>query len=276
MILDGMIPDITWPRWAVMWAIAFGVFGLAKLLSYWPARKNGATAARINSYFLAWPGLDAGAFLAPANQREKTTTNEWCFGALKLGIGVGLLFLGTNLVGTADDYLVGWIGMLGVVFTLHFGLFHLLSCFWRSQGVNAPPLMDWPILSKSVSEFWGKRWNRAFRDLTHRFVFRPLTSHFGLAMGSLLAFLFSGLIHELVITVPAGGGYGGPTIYFLIQGAGLLLERSKTGRRMGLGSLWPGRLFAGAVLVAPVGLLFPRPFVVEVVVPFLMALGSIT
>lgn len=258
-----------------MWATAFAIFFIAKLLSFWPARQIKATPAKIISYFLAWPGLDAAAFLAPARQPEKVIASEWSIAALKMGFGLALLFTATRFSGSVDPYLTGWIGMLGVVFTLHFGLFHLLSCFWRSQGVNAPPLMDWPILSKSVSEFWGKRWNRAFRDLTHRFVFRPLTSRFGLAMGSLLAFLFSGLIHELVITLPAGGGYGGPTIYFVIQGVGLLVERSKTARRLGLGTGWPSRLFTAAILVAPVGLLFPQPFVVDIVAPFLEALRKL-
>ena len=258
-----------------MWMLAFGIFAIAKLLSYWPFRMNNAPRARIGGYFLGWPGLDAGAFHAPARQREKIFAGEWCFALLKMGFGIVLLSTGTRFADSMDRYWSGWVGMLGVVFTLHFGLFHLLSCFWRSQGVAAPPLMDWPILSQSVSEFWGKRWNRAFRDLTHRFVFRPLTNQFGLALGSLFAFLFSGLIHELVITVPAGGGYGGPTIYFVIQGVGLLNERCKLARRFGLGSGWRGRLFTGAVLLVPVGLLFPRPFVVEIVAPFLAALGNI-
>jgi hypothetical protein len=35
-----------------------------------------------------------------------------------------------------------------------------------------------------------------------------------------------------------------------------------------------GRLFALVVLVAPLGLLFHRPFVVEVVLPFMQAVGA--
>jgi hypothetical protein len=55
----------------------------------------------------------------------------------------------------------------------------------------------------------------------------------------------------------------------------MVIERSRFGHQMGLGTGWSGRLFAAAVLVAPVGLLFHRPFVVEVIVPFMRALGAV-
>jgi hypothetical protein len=263
-----------WPRWAVMWAIAFGLFVVAKALSYWPARNLRSSPARLLGYFCVWPGLDARTFLSTQEFRGEVSAKEWCFAFAKMSLGLSLLLVGSKFSDVFDCYVVGWLGMLGFVFALHFGLFHLLSCYWRSRGVNAQPLMDWPIRSKSVSEFWGKRWNRAFRDLTHQFVFRPLVARLGPTVGSLSAFLFSGWIHELAITVPAGAGYGGPTAYFLLQGVGLLVERSQAGKRLGLGVGSRGRLFALAVIVLPVGLLFPRPFVVGIVAELLRALGT--
>ena len=131
-----------------------------------------------------------------------------------------------------------------------------------------------PLVSTSLREFWGRRWNTAFRDLTHRFLFRPCAAWFGPRWGIVAAFLFSGVIHDLVISVPARGGYGGPTVFFAIQGAAMVMERSRAGRRIGLGSGWPGRLFTIAVLIAPAELLFHRPFVIGIIVPFMRVLGA--
>jgi len=38
----------------------------------------------------------------------------------------------------------GGAGMTGIVMTLHFGLFHLLSLGWRRRGVDAPPIINAP------------------------------------------------------------------------------------------------------------------------------------
>ena len=164
--------------------------------------------------------------------------------------------------------------MVGLVMVLHFGVLHLISCAWRAAGVAAEPLMERPLASRSLGEFWGRRWNTAFRDLTHRFLFRPLTDRLGARPTLLLGFVVSGLVHELAISYPAGAGYGGPMLYFALQGAGLVAERSRAGRRLGLGQSRRGRAFLLAVAGVPAPLiLFHPPFVERVIVPFLHAIG---
>src|SRR5436190_2234880 len=76
-----------------------------------------------------------------------------------------------------------------------------------------------------------------------RFAFRPLRTRIGVVGATLGAFAVSGLIHELVIAVPARGGYGLPTTYFLLQGVAVCAERTRAGRRLGLAHGWRGRLF---------------------------------
>jgi D-alanyl-lipoteichoic acid acyltransferase DltB (MBOAT superfamily) len=163
--------------------------------------------------------------------------------------------------------------MIGLVFVLHFGLFHIMSICWRLRGISAEPMMNFPILASSLNDFWGKRWNLAFRDLAFTFILRPLVGRIGVIGATMAVFLFSGLVHDLVISLPVNDGWGGPTIYFAAQGVGMLLERSDLGRRLGLGNGFIGRLFCGVITVCPVGMLFHQPFVLEAILPTLAAIG---
>src|ERR1043166_8822279 len=148
-------------------------------------------------------------------------------------------------------FLAGWVGLVGIGLVLHYGLFELLADLWQSLGVQAEPIMQRPLLATSLADFWGRRWNLAFRDLAHTFVYRPLQSALTPAGALLAAFLVSGLIHDLVISVPSHGGYGLPTTYFLLQALGQLLEHSPFGKRLGLRRGLRGRLFTGAPAVLP-------------------------
>src|ERR1022692_4792814 len=77
----------------------------------------------------------------------------------------------------------------------------------------APPSRNRRLAS--IAEFWGRRWNSAFRDLAHPFVFVPAARRWGLVVALWVSFAVSGFAHELVISVPAGAGFGLPTAYFL-------------------------------------------------------------
>jgi hypothetical protein len=248
-----------WPRWALMWAMAVALYAGCKWLTWQQTVNRNASSWKHAAYLLAWPGLDATRFLAeqPLSDCSLCCTTEWLAAVGKLTSGAVLLFAVARMIPARDVYLAGWFGMIGLVLILHFGAFHLLSCLWRSVGIEARPLMNRPLASASLTEFWGRRWNTAFRDLTHRYIFRPCASWFGARCGVVVGFLFSGALHDLVISVPARGGYGGPTAFFAIQGVAMVIERSAFGHRIGLGSGRSGRVFAVAVLVAPVGLLFP-------------------
>jgi hypothetical protein len=88
-------------------------------------------------------------------------------------------------------------------------------------------------------------------------------------------FAASGLVHELVISFPARGGYGFPTAYFLLQGFSVLFERSNTGRTIGLGHGWRGWLFTAMCAGGPAFWLFHPPFVRNVILPMFQTLAQI-
>jgi hypothetical protein len=258
----------------MMWTLAVAIYGGCKWLTWRRTPLDRVPAWRHAAYLLAWPGLDPAAFLRGHPECPPRGV-EWVRGSRNLLIGIALFFGLARLVAPRSLYFAGWVGMTGLVMSLHFGLFHLLSCGWRRAGIEARPLMNRPVASTSLGEFWGRRWNTAFRDLTHRFLFRPMTRRFGARAGLAGGFVFSGLVHDLVISWPAGGGYGGPTLFFAIQGVGILVERSRVGRAIGLGRGAGGWLFAMLVLAAPAPWLFHQPFVKTVVVPFMHAMGAL-
>lgn len=158
---------------------------------------------------------------------------------------------------------------------VHFGFFHLLALEWQRRGVMAEPIMDAPIAARSLGEFWGRRWNRGFNDLVRRYSFYPLVPRLGVSGAMMFTFLVSGLIHEVVISVPTRTGYGLPTAYFLLQGLGVLIEKSAMGRGLGLRrGVW-GRVFTMLCTIGPAGLLFFPRFVETVARPFLKAIYAL-
>jgi alginate O-acetyltransferase complex protein AlgI len=253
-----------------MWGLALAIYVGLKGLSWLSVRVE-APAWKHAAYLLGWLGMDAARFLLGHSARP--LMSEWLFAFFKMWLGIVLIWVAVPLI-HGNDLIVGWVGMIGIALILHFGLFHLLSSWWRRCGIPAVPIMNWPITSTSVAEFWGRRWNLAFRDLTHRFLFVPLVRRVG-AVGALLTgFLISGLVHDLVISIPACGGWGGPTCFFALQGLGILSERSKLGRTIGLGKGAVGYVFCIGVILLPSPLLFHRPFVERVILPFLAVLGA--
>lgn len=259
------------PAWVFMWVLAFALYAASKVMT-WATAVNGGHANNVYrqaGYLLLWPGMDPKPFLAEELKFPTPARNEWLWATTKTLFGATLIWAATPLLADTHWLLRAWVGMLGVIFLLHFGLFHLLALLWQQLHVPVKPLMENPVAATGLAEFWGQRWNRGFHDLIHKHLFRPVARKFGARAAMMTVFLASGLIHELVITVPAGGGYGLPTLYFLLQGLGVELERTKAGRKLGLGRGKRGWLFMFLITALPVGLLFPPVFLQNVILPML-------
>jgi uncharacterized protein YqjF (DUF2071 family) len=262
------------PPWAFMWAVCFALFFGCRWVTWRRAAAPvGPSFGRSLGYLAGWVGMDAAAFLDRARRAASPHRAEGLGAFVKTAVGAALIWAGVRSVPPGHDLLAGWVGLFGLVLLLHFGTFHLLSLLWRTAGVNAPPIMRSPSAARSVADFWA-RWNLGFHRLATDLVFHPLRRRLGAAGATLATFVASGLVHELVISVPARGGYGLPTAYFTIQGLALLFERSATGRALGLGRGLTGRAFAAACVVAPLPWLFHPAFVRNVVLPLLDAMGA--
>jgi len=268
--------------WVFMWAMAGALYAGCKWLTFREALRRGVVAGRARSagYLFGWPGMDAAGFLGKQRGTLTPRGEEWISAWLKTAFGAAVIWGCVRFVARRDAILAAWTGMIGVTFLLHFGVFHLLSLAWRRAGLAATPLMRNPAGARSVTEFWGRRWNTAFHELAFRFAFRPLARVFNPATATLLVFGLSGLTHELVISLPGGGGYGLPTLYFIIQGVGTLGEKAFQNLRLGR-NLSPSareawaRFFTIAVAAGPAYWLFPPPFLQRVILPMLKAIGAL-
>lgn len=264
-------------KWMLMWALAFAIYFGCKWLTLTRSWSNGSTSGFGHSlgYLFLWPGMDAKPFMDCADPPERPVIGEWLAAVFKFFLGGFILWGVAPMIGEFRPVLAAWMGMLGIILILHFGSFHLAALAWRSLGVVAEPLMRSPALSTSLSVFWSERWNRGFNQLAHDLVFRITYRRFGVGAAIMLVFLISGLVHDLVISLPAGVMFGLPTAYFIIQGIGVLIERSRHGRRMGLRAGAKGWVFMCAFTVGPAYWLFHEPFILNVILPFLKAIGAL-
>jgi hypothetical protein len=92
-----------------------------------------------------------------------------------------------------------------------------------------------PPLAKSLSDFWGRRWNVWMSDWFRQAIFSSLQAHPLFAL--FLVFLASGILHEWAINAPlyvvtGRNCFGSMIVYFLLQALGILLERKTRNRHV--------------------------------------------
>ena len=219
-------------------------------------------------WYLTWPGFDADSFLN-RQTTDRPRPRDWLITVATCVAGLVLWLMVARRLLEDRPLIAGWFAIAGLLLTLHFGLLHLIALFWRSRGRDIVPLMNAPERATSLSEFWGRRWNTAFRDFAHQSVFKPAARRWGAATATWIGFVFSGLVHELAISVPAGGGYGWPLAYFVLQGLGVWIERLATRRGIRVRGGLRGRCFTALFTLPAAVFLFHPTFVCRVILPLI-------
>lgn len=215
-----------------------------------------------------WPGMRPTLFASvPSEARDEVARSFWR-GVINMVLGAALLLAARGTWDATSDVehslrllLTTVLLLPGISLVLHFGIFNLLTAAWRWMGADCNTLFRAPVLSKSLTEFWGKRWNLGFSEMTTLAVYRPLRSAWGTTRATLTAFLFSGVLHELAISVPVRAGFGRPLLYFALHGIGMLLE-TRWKKLAELIRTRPalGRVWTLAWIMIPLPILFHEPF----------------
>lgn len=98
---------------------------------------------------------------------------------------------------------------------------------YRLVGVDPRPLHDDPIRSKSIGEFWGRRWNRAVHRFLKLNVFAPVARRGHTELGLALTFLVSALFHFAFMVPAVGLGWAAMMgAFFVLQLPLFWLERA--------------------------------------------------
>jgi hypothetical protein len=112
---------------------------------------------------------------------------------------------------------------------------------YRAAGIEIPPVQVQPILARSVSEFWGQRWNRPISTWLRQFCYLPFAKQRRPRVGMVSAFSASTAIHFYFIWTALGLRAGLIMAgFFLIQIPLLLIEQRFSIRQwpQGLARAW--------------------------------------
>jgi alginate O-acetyltransferase complex protein AlgI len=213
-----------------------------------------------------WFGMNPRPFLEYPSRPLPDYADYIKKGILRIVTGLLIINLAAYFFPAPGNYafIFHLLYLVSLSLILHFGLLNISTGFLRSKGVNVTSLFKDPIRSGSLNEFWSRRWNLAFVELTTIAVLRPVRSKTGATIAFWTAYVFSGLLHEMAISLPVRTGFGKPFLYFIIQ-AILILTIDKYFLRVRNAMLRTALILL--CLFAPVFLLFHEAFIRKIVIP---------
>ncbi len=222
------------------------------------------------AFSLTWFGMNPGVFSRRTMNKKNQGMQLIRFGISRIGFGILLCLAAYFLTksfspGDLITVLMTACLLAGLSFILHFGILNINSGIWNLLGFGTYALFKDPFRSLSLAEFWGRRWNFAFSEMTSIAVHRPLKKITNNKIATIVAFAFSGLLHEMAISLPVNRGYGLPALYFGIQAIALLLEKKIQFKSKTLKHIWV--LFW---LIVPIPLLFHKYFLEGIIWPIVL------
>lgn len=218
-----------------------------------------------------WPVMRPGPFARRAVASLPEVGQLFLGGSARLLTGLAMVVLARLAwVLTSSRLLATPPLLVGLSLIVHFGAFDVLAAAWRWQGVDCQRLFRSPLRSTNLREFWGRRWNLAFSEMTAIAIYQPLVRVAGRGPALAASFLGSGLLHELAISVPVRAGYGLPMTYFMLHGILMTVEARLAKAKRPIDRVpWIGRVWTFTWLLAPLPVLFHRPFLAGVVWPLI-------
>jgi alginate O-acetyltransferase complex protein AlgI len=243
--------------WTRLLLATVGGIYLIKVLAL-AVRYRAGNATGLATFLFAWPGVIPAHFVR-SGSAQPIDAGRFLAAWLRFIAGLSSVVLLAIYAGRISEPLLSLAGLAALILTLHLGICDLLPWLLRWAGFDVPLLFDRPWISRTLAEFWGRRWNLAFVEMNQWLFLRLAHRYFGGRGARLALFALSGLLHELALSFPASAGWGMPLGYFLLQG--VLVESEHRFRIANRAWTW-------FWLIAPAPWLFHEAFRQTLIVPF--------
>lgn len=205
-------------------SMLFGVLGLGRSLDL--ARPSTALGPWARIWMLV-ALFDVRALARTRSRLDPRELGWWLGHALLLILGWIVVFELAPRGHGAARWALRWGAGTVVCYAFAEILQSTLMIAYRALGLSFPRVNERPILSRTLGEFWGQRWNRVVATWLHDYLFRPLARRRLPRAGVLAAFAGSTGLHFWVAWIPLGvvGGLWMGS-FFVVHGVAVLAERA--------------------------------------------------
>merc|ERR1712194_312739 len=93
--------------------------------------------------------------------------------------------------------------------------------------------------------------------------------------GVATAFIASAMLHELGITAPVLAGFGGPSLYFVLQGVCVMVEKTPSAVEWRNSHQALARVLMWIAIAAPFPICFVVPFRTEIALPLTLKVAEL-
>jgi hypothetical protein len=154
------------------------------------------------------------------------------------------------------SWLVNHLILAGAFIVIMTAVGQCAAICWQLQGSARKALVDHIFLSRTPAEFW-RRWSWPMHLWLYKYVYLPAGGKLHHVRATLLVFLVSGLLHELIAALAIGRVTGHQMLFFMLSAVGVLLSPAlERLEHRGVFAQSMGRVVTLSFLVATSSLMF--------------------